>query len=141
MTTLQSFKARTGEPFGAPQLAHTPAQVDAAVQAAHDAFVTWSCTDGATRSALLYALADALDSDRSDLIQVADEETALGTARLNGELDRTIFQLKRFGDMAARGVPFAMVDEPAVAGAPPFKSAASCLASPIVKLSMSMYSP
>ena len=44
-------------------------------------------------------------------------ETALGPVRLNGELDRTTFQLRRFADIAARGVPFEQVDDPAVAGA------------------------
>ena len=42
---------------------------------------------------------------------LADEETGLGTARLNGELDRTAFQLRRFGDIAERGVPFEATDD------------------------------
>ncbi len=116
---LQSFNARTGEPLGAPLLASGPEQVDAAAVAAADAFVSWSASNGATRAALLRALAEALESDRNALVALADEETALGPIRLNGELDRTAFQLRRFADIAERGVPFDFVNDPAVAGAPP----------------------
>lgn len=119
MKTLQSFQARTGEPLGAPLPAATPEQVDAAANAANAAFVSWSSTAGTTRAALLRALAAALEADREGLVALADEETALGPVRLNGELDRTAFQLRRFADIAERGVPFATTDDPAVAGAPP----------------------
>jgi acyl-CoA reductase-like NAD-dependent aldehyde dehydrogenase len=119
MTVLQSFRARTGEPLGAPLVASTPQQIDAAVQAAAEAFEGWQSSDGATRGALLRALAQALEGDREALVALADDETALGTVRLNGELDRTAFQLRRFADIAERGVPFAWLDDPAVPGAPP----------------------
>lgn len=116
---LQSYKARTGEPLGAPLMSHTPEQVDAAAEAAAQAFVSWSASDGATRAALLRGLAAALESDRDALVALADEETALGPVRLNGELDRTTYQLRRFADIAERGVPFDFVNDPAVAGGPP----------------------
>ncbi len=119
MKTLQSFKARTGEPLGAPLPASTPEQVDACSIAAAEAFVDWSSSNGATRAALLRGLAAALEADREGLIALADEETALGPIRLNGELDRTAFQLRRFADIAERGVPFDFVNDPAVAGPPP----------------------
>jgi acyl-CoA reductase-like NAD-dependent aldehyde dehydrogenase len=119
MKTLQSFKARTGEPFGAPLLAHTPEQVDSTVEAASVAFASWQASSGASRGALLRALAEAIEGDRDELVSIADNETALGPVRLNGELDRTAFQLRRFADMAERGVAFESVDDPAVAGAPP----------------------
>ena len=116
---LQSFKARTGEPLGAPLMATTGEQVDAAAMAAADAFVSWSASNGATRAALLSGLAQALENDRDDLVALADEETALGPIRLNGELDRTAFQLRRFADIAERGEPFDVLNDPAVAGGPP----------------------
>ena len=96
MKTLQSFKARTGEPFAAPLLAHTPEQVDSAVEAAAMAFASWQSSSGAARGALLRALAEAIEGDRDELVSIADNETALGPVRLNGELDRTAFQLRRF---------------------------------------------
>ena len=46
MKTLQSFKARTGEPLGVPLPAATPEQVDAAAVAAHAAFAGWSASAG-----------------------------------------------------------------------------------------------
>lgn len=119
MKLLQSFKARSGEPFGAPLPAHTAEQVDAAAQAAAQAFPQWAASTGAERAQLLRGLATALESERETLVSLADEETGLGPGRLNGELDRTAFQLRRFADMAERGVPFEVLDDPAVAGAPP----------------------
>ena len=38
---------------------------------------------------------------------------------LNGEVDRTAFQLRRFATIAQNGGAFAFTDDPAVAGAPP----------------------
>jgi hypothetical protein len=38
MNKLRSFKAKTGEAFGAPLPAHTPEQVDAVAQAPHASF-------------------------------------------------------------------------------------------------------
>lgn len=119
MSTLQPFDARTGLPLGESLPAHTPEQIDATVQAAAAAFTGWSASNGAQRAALLRGLADALEADREDLVALADQETGLGSARLNGELDRTTFQLRRFADLAERGVAFACTDDPAVAGAPP----------------------
>jgi acyl-CoA reductase-like NAD-dependent aldehyde dehydrogenase len=119
MKTVQSFDARTGQALGEPQPATTSEQVDATASAAAQAFASWSVSSGADRKCLLDALAAALEADREGLVALADQETALGPVRLNGELDRTAFQLRRFGDMAARGVPFAVLDDPAVPGAPP----------------------
>lgn len=119
MKTLQSIKARTGETLGAPLPASTPEQVEACANAAADAFADWSSSAGTTRGTLLRGLAGALESDREGLVALADEETGLGPARLNGELDRTAFQLRRFADIAERGVAFEFVDDPAVAGGPP----------------------
>ncbi|MGE0498671.1 MAG: aldehyde dehydrogenase (NADP(+)) [Ramlibacter sp.] len=119
MTVLQAVRARTGEPLGGALAASTPDQIDAAVQAAADAFAGWSASDGATRAALLRGLAGALEADREALVALADDETALGPARLNGELDRTAYQLRRFAGLAEGGAPFGVLDDPAVAGAPP----------------------
>ena len=96
MKTLQPYQARTGAPLGAPVPASTEAQVDAAADAAGEAFTTWAASDGPTRARLLRGLAQMLEDDRAALVTLADDETALGPVRLNGELDRTAFQLRRF---------------------------------------------
>jgi acyl-CoA reductase-like NAD-dependent aldehyde dehydrogenase len=119
MPQLTPIQARTGQPFGSPVEAHTAEQVNATANAAAQAFDSWSGSSGAQRAVLLRALATALEADRAALVELADMETALGPVRLNGELDRTAFQLRRFADIAERGVAFAAVEDPAVAGGPP----------------------
>jgi acyl-CoA reductase-like NAD-dependent aldehyde dehydrogenase len=119
MSALQSINARTGEARGAPLTPSTPQDIDAAATAAHAASADWGASGGDRRAALLRALADGLEAERGKLVAWADLETALGPVRLNGEVDRTCFQLRRFADVAARGDPFAVLDDPAIAGAPP----------------------
>lgn len=116
---LQSIDARTGRAVGEPWPASTPAQVDATVQAAAQAANAWAAADGATRAALLRGLADALEAARETLVPLADRESGLGRPRLNGELDRTAFQLRGFADVAERGDAYAVQDDAAVAGGPP----------------------
>jgi NADP-dependent aldehyde dehydrogenase len=51
----------------------------------------------------LRAVADALETSRDDIIPLTDNETALGEARLAGELTRTCYQLRLFADVLAEG--------------------------------------
>lgn len=97
----------------------TPSHINATVAAAAQAAPAFGRTDGATRAALLRGLATALEAAREQLVPLAEEETGLGATRLNGEIDRTAFQLRGFADLAERGEPFAHTDDAAVAGAPP----------------------
>lgn len=97
----------------------TAADLDTAARAAHAAFASYGNSSAQTRANLLRALADALEGQRDRLVQLADDETHLGTARLNGELDRTAFQLRGFATQVAQGAAFAITDDPAVPGAPP----------------------
>ncbi|MGS5085557.1 aldehyde dehydrogenase (NADP(+)) [Hydrogenophaga sp. A37] len=119
MSTLQSINARTGEAHGTALTPSTEQDIQHAATAAHAAFGDWARSSGEQRAALLRALADGLEAEREKLVAWADLETALGPVRLNGELDRTTFQLRRFADIAQRGEPFAVLDDPAVAGGPP----------------------
>ena len=98
---------------------NTPSQIDAAVAAATVAAHHFAASTGAQRAALLRGLADALQAARDTLVPLADAETALGAVRLNGEIDRTAFQLRGFADRVADGAAFTLTDDPAVAGAPP----------------------
>lgn len=108
----------TRQPFTALQES-TPAQIDAAVRAAVEANDQWTSTGAPARSALLRELASALEADRERLVAIANEESLLGAARLNGELDRTAFQLRAFADAVERGEAFAVIDDAAVPSAPP----------------------
>jgi len=117
--TLQSIDARTGQPHGEAWPESTPAQIEAAVTAAAQAADAFAATSAADRAALLRDLASALEAQRETLVPVADRESGLGPVRLNGELDRTAFQLRGFADVIERGDAHATIDDPAVAGAPP----------------------
>lgn len=95
------------------------AEIDAAVRQAADAADAWAASSADARISLLGALADALESARERLVPIADAETGLGPGRLNGELDRTAFQLRAFADAVRAGDPYRTIDDEAVAGAPP----------------------
>ncbi|MEC4721776.1 aldehyde dehydrogenase (NADP(+)) [Noviherbaspirillum sp. CPCC 100848] len=97
----------------------TSVQIDAAVQLAVAASDQWAASSAAARSVLLRELASSLEAERERLVGIANEESFLGTARLNGELDRTAFQLRAFADSVDAGEPFAVIDDEAVPGAPP----------------------
>jgi NADP-dependent aldehyde dehydrogenase len=116
---LQSIDARTGQPHGESWPESTPAEIDAAAAAAAQAADAFAATSAADRAALLRDLAAALEAQRETLVPLADRESGLGPVRLNGELDRTAFQLRGFADMLERGEAHAFVDDAAVAGAPP----------------------
>ena len=116
---LHSFEARTGLNYGEPLPETSSLELDQAIQKSAEAFDGWQASDGEKRASLLNALAEALEADREKLVELADVETGLGTVRLNGELDRTAFQLRRFAKIAQSGGAFIFTDDPAVTGGPP----------------------
>jgi NADP-dependent aldehyde dehydrogenase len=119
MTMLQSIEARTGAAIGTPWPDSTPAEIEHTVATAAAVADTFSATSATQRADLLRALANAVEADREKLVCLADRETGLGLPRLNGELDRTTFQLRGFADLLEAGTVHATVDDAAVAGAPP----------------------
>ncbi|MGI5169817.1 aldehyde dehydrogenase (NADP(+)) [Spirillospora sp. CA-253888] len=76
---------------------------DQAVTAAAAAAPAWAATAPADRAAALEAVAAGLEAARAELVELADAETRLGPARLNGELTRTTFQLGLFAEQARAG--------------------------------------
>lgn len=97
----------------------TPAQIRAACDTAAQAATAWAALPIHQRAARLNALADALQAAREQLVPLADAETGLGPVRLNGELDRTAFQLRAFAEQLAAGGAQPVQDDAAVPGAPP----------------------
>ncbi|MBA4254640.1 MAG: aldehyde dehydrogenase [Polaromonas sp.] len=97
----------------------TPDNIRTACAAAQAAAADFAAQPLASRAALLRALANALEAHRQPLVALADRETALGPVRLNGELDRTCFQLRGFAEQVEAGAAQPVQDDPAVAGAPP----------------------
>ncbi|WP_448809071.1 aldehyde dehydrogenase (NADP(+)) [Agromyces bauzanensis] len=78
--------------------ATTAAELEEVAAAARRAFAVTVTSTAAERAGWLRAVADALDAARDELVAIADEETHLGTTRLNGEVARTTAQLRLFAD-------------------------------------------
>ncbi|GGH90735.1 aldehyde dehydrogenase (NADP(+)) [Arthrobacter liuii] len=76
----------------------TVEELDAAVQAAQSAFEQGRLEDPGTRAGWLEAIAAGLEQDAAALVASAVRETHLGAARLEGELKRTVFQLRLFAE-------------------------------------------
>ena len=93
--------------------------IDQIVSSAADVAHEWGASDRDMRAKLLDKLAQSLEHAQFELVTLADEETHLGVSRLNGELNRTAFQLRGFADYVTKGIAFSYVDGPAVAGPPP----------------------
>lgn len=70
--------------------------LDTAVEAAHTAFLLGRRADLTTRAGWLEAAAAAMEEDADILVPLAARETNLGVSRLQGELKRTVFQLRLF---------------------------------------------
>jgi len=78
-------------------------EVLAATQRALDAVDDYANRPLVWRAGLLRAMAEELEGDAPNLVELANAETALPTARLEGELRRTAFQLRFFADVVTDG--------------------------------------
>jgi NADP-dependent aldehyde dehydrogenase len=96
---LPSLDPRTGRELG--QVRVTPSsELERILDAAGNIFEAEQSGRTFSDSYLLHCLADQLDCARSELLRIADEETALGYTRLNAEIDRTQYQLRAFADLS-----------------------------------------
>jgi NADP-dependent aldehyde dehydrogenase len=98
-----SIDPRTGEAVEVVAEETTTAEVERLCAAALAAAPALEGMGRAGRAALLGALADALEARREDVVAVADRESGLGPTRLNGELTRTCYQLRLFGEVLTEG--------------------------------------
>lgn len=109
-----STGSKTGTPFHSinpvtglelPELFYPAdvAEVERAATLAKRAFRAFSKTTGAERASFLRAIANELESVRSEIVTRVPLETALPEGRANGELGRTIGQLKMFADLVEAG--------------------------------------
>lgn len=92
---VTSIDARTGQVLDRFDES-TPEEVDSICAAAARAFPSLELLGRAGRARILRAMSEALEASAEAIIEIADRETALGTARLAGELARTRFQLEFF---------------------------------------------
>ncbi|MDN3295092.1 aldehyde dehydrogenase (NADP(+)) [Streptomyces ficellus] len=113
-----SVDPRTGKRREQVAVEATAEDVDSAVRAAHAA--REALADRTARAAYLRTAADLLDAAKDRLVEVADAETALGPARLTGELARTCFQLRAFADIVDEGSFLdVIIDHPDDTATPP----------------------
>ena len=100
---INSMNPATGELVSEVAPETTRAEVAALTRDAAAAQIELARLGREGRAALLRQLAQSLNDNRADIIQVADAETALGFVRLNGELTRTCYQLELFADVLEDG--------------------------------------
>ncbi|MBK3586274.1 aldehyde dehydrogenase family protein, partial [Streptomyces sp. MBT57] len=96
-----SVDPRSGKPREQVAVEATAEEVDRAVRAAHS--VRDALADRTARAAFLRAAAELLEESGPHIIEAADAETALGPARLTGELARTAAQLRAFAEVVDEG--------------------------------------
>lgn len=82
------------------------AELAEVLAAAADAAPVLAAAGAARRGEWIRAVADALDHSAEALVDLADQETALGRPRLPGELARTTGQLRFLAACAETGEPF-----------------------------------
>ena len=82
----------------------TDQKLEATLRAAQSAAEAWAWTPRRDRAHALRAVADGLGAAAGQLVAIAEEETALGPTRLNGEVARTSFQLRLLADEVAEGL-------------------------------------
>ena len=102
--TFTAVNPATGEPLPGTFHSATPAEVDAAGRLAAGAFSAYAAWPARRRAALLARVAEALEANAAAIVERAGLETALPPPRLQGELARTCFQLRMYGDAAATGL-------------------------------------
>jgi len=94
----------TGAAIGPDFFWATTADVDAAAQLAAKAFVEFSRWPAKRRESFLKRIAELLEAGAAAIVERGHLETALPAARLQGELARTCFQLRQYGEAAASGL-------------------------------------
>jgi NADP-dependent aldehyde dehydrogenase len=103
VTAVTSTDPRTGRVVATVAEETTPEQVDEIARRAATAATALARLGRPSRAKLLRALADALEADRTTIVELADRETALGAVRLGGELTRTCYQLRLFAEAVEDG--------------------------------------
>jgi NADP-dependent aldehyde dehydrogenase len=81
----------------------TSSEVTTATSAAATAAITTATTSEVERAGWLRALAEVLEANAAELVEIADRESHLGVPRLMGEVTRTSGQLRLFADVILQG--------------------------------------
>ena len=94
----------TGEALAGEFHCASAADTEAAARLAEEAFGIYGQWHGAKRRALLNRMAESLEGHAATIVERAHLETGLTATRLQGELARTCFQLRQYGESAATGL-------------------------------------
>jgi 2,5-dioxopentanoate dehydrogenase len=94
---------RTGERLEPRFFSATAEEVNAAALLAQQAFAVYGRATGREKATFLRAIAANIESIAGELIERAEQETALPKARLQGETARTCGQLRLFAQVAEEG--------------------------------------
>jgi acyl-CoA reductase-like NAD-dependent aldehyde dehydrogenase len=100
---IYGYDPRTGRPAGEPHPETDADGVDAVVSASARAGAAWRAVPAPERARVLDAVADARLARAGELWPVADRETALGEARLRGEIARSAGQFSLFAQVLRDG--------------------------------------
>ncbi|MCP2369587.1 NADP-dependent aldehyde dehydrogenase [Agromyces terreus] len=120
MTSTIDTASTSGPASPSAASAGAAASLDEVIAAARAAFAVSVASSAEQRATWLTAIADALDAARDELVPIADAETHLGPARLNGEVARTTAQLRLFATAIVEGSYLeATVDHPDATTTPP----------------------
>lgn len=92
----------------------TAAHVDAAAEAAEEAFARFGWSSRAERAVLLRRIADEIDARGDAITGIGTQETGLPEARLVGERGRTVGQLRLFADHIEKGGHLDLRHDPAL---------------------------
>lgn len=103
LAPVESVDPRTGAVVEIVTTETTTAEVTDIVSRTTATGLRYAALPPAARADFLDALASALDGSATELVALAERESALGLARLNGELARTTSQLRLFAEVVREG--------------------------------------
>ncbi|WP_433769924.1 aldehyde dehydrogenase (NADP(+)) [Pseudomonas putida] len=100
---VRSFDATSGEALPWSFMQATLDEVDAAALAAADAYPIFRSLPASRRAEFLDAIATQLEALDDEFVALVTRETALPTARIQGERARTANQMRLFAQVLRRG--------------------------------------
>jgi len=78
-------------------------EIDEAVTKAHAAFLVYRNFSGTRKAELLEVIASKLSESKDEILPITEQETKLSSGRLQGEMQRTINQLRLFANFLNEG--------------------------------------
>lgn len=96
---------------------HDPAEVEARIASAHEAFQTLRAADFPTRAAWMHAAADLLDEDLERVAEMITLEMGKPLAQARAEVHKSATAMRFYADNAADFLSGARLEDPSAVGA------------------------